>query len=58
MESFVKIVQTRMPKILLQRKHVLNPAVFLDPRSGAGLLACGSVKGFCFLTTLIMHLGI
>ena len=41
-----------MPKLLLQRK------VVLDPRSGSRLSACGSVKGFCFLTTLNMHLGI
>ena len=40
------------------RNHVLNPEVVLDPRSGSTLLACGSVKGFCFLTNLNMHLGI
>ena len=34
------------------RNHVLNPEVVLDPRSGSRLLACGSVKGFCFLTNL------
>ena len=28
--------------------------VVLDPRSGSRLLACGSAKGFCFLTTLNM----